>query len=264
MSETRRQQYLQAMGIPTWEARPGFFSADAWPTQALPESPAEQIVEQTLSPVAALVSEEIEIVDIPAPEKSIPEPEIQITPAWDWNSLQQEVAQCSACELSQSRTHTVFGVGDVQAKLMVIGEAPGKDEDQQGEPFVGRAGQLLNEMLFAIGLQREQVFIANILKCRPPNNRDPRPEEVVKCESFLKRQIEWVKPKIILSVGGISAQNLLKTDEKVGRLRGQVHKYENIPLVVTYHPAYLLRSPLEKRRAWDDLKLAMQVFKGQQ
>jgi DNA polymerase len=136
----------------------------------------------------------------------------------------------------------------------------------QGEPFVGRAGQLLNEMLFAIGLKREQVYIANILKCRPPNNRDPRPEEVLKCEPFLLRQIEWIKPKIILSVGRISAQNLLKTTEKIGRLRGTVHHYghEKIPLIATYHPAYLLRSPLEKRKAWDDLKLAMQVMRGEQ
>jgi uracil-DNA glycosylase family 4 len=145
----------------------------------------------------------------------------------------------------------------------VIGEAPGKDEDQQGEPFVGRAGQLLNAMLQAIGLKREQVYIANILKCRPPNNRDPRPEEVVCCEPYLLRQIALIKPGIILAVGRISAQNLLQTDTPIGKLRGKVHRFRDtgIPLVATYHPAYLLRSPVEKRKAWQDLQLALRTLR---
>jgi DNA polymerase len=160
--------------------------------------------------------------------------------------------------LHGTRTQTVFGVGDRRADWLVIGEAPGADEDQQGEPFVGRAGQLLNAMLFAIGLAREQVYIANILKCRPPGNRDPRPEEVVCCEPYLFRQIELIQPKIILAVGRIAAQNLLKTDTPIGKLRGQLHRFgaAGIPVVVTYHPAYLLRSPTEKRKAWDDLQFA--------
>ena len=149
----------------------------------------------------------------------------------------------------------MFGVGDKNADWLVIGEAPGKDEDLQGEPFVGRAGQLLNAMLLAAGLQREQVYIANILKCRPPNNRDPRPEEVVRCEPYLLRQIALIQPKLILAVGRIAAQNLLKTETPIGKLRGKVHLLGNtgIPVIATYHPAYLLRSPQEKRKAWQDL-----------
>jgi DNA polymerase len=175
----------------------------------------------------------------------------------DWDELQAEVAACTACPLHRGRTQTVFGVGDRSADWMVIGEAPGEQEDLQGEPFVGRAGLLLNEMLRAVGLLREQVYIANVLKCRPPKNRDPQPDEAAACESFLKRQLVLVRPRIILAVGRIAAQNLLKTTTPIGKLRGAVHDYEQIPLVVTYHPAYLLRSPLEKRKAWEDLRLAV-------
>lgn len=182
----------------------------------------------------------------------------------DWPALRAQVADCRACSLHQTRTQTVFGVGDPHAQMMVIGEAPGADEDQQGEPFVGRAGQLLNEMLFAVGLKREHVFIANILKCRPPNNRDPSPEETAQCKPFLLRQIEWLQPRIILAVGRIAAQNLLQSDAPIGQIRGKAHAFGagKIPLVATYHPAYLLRSPLEKRKAWDDLRLAMRVLGG--
>ena len=154
----------------------------------------------------------------------------------------------------------MFGVGNNNAQWMVIGEAPGADEDRQGEPFVGRAGKLLNEMLRAVGLPREDVYIANVLKCRPPNNRDPLPAEVAQCEPYLKRQVELVQPKIILAVGRIAAQNLLQTDITIGKLRGQQFSYAGIPLVVTYHPAYLLRSPAEKRKAWDDLRFARDVW----
>jgi uracil-DNA glycosylase family 4 len=178
-----------------------------------------------------------------------------------WVELQAEVVACTACPLHQSRSQTVFGVGDRNAAWMVIGEAPGEQEDLQGEPFVGRAGLLLNEMLRAIGLQRQQVYIANILKCRPPKNRDPQPEESAACESFLKRQLALIRPKIILAVGRVAAQNLLKTATPIGKLRGAVHDYQGIPMVVTYHPAYLLRSPLEKRRAWDDLRRALHTYR---
>ena len=178
-----------------------------------------------------------------------------------WDELQRQVAACTKCELHQGRTQTVFGVGDTQASWLIIGEAPGAEEDRSGEPFVGRAGQLLNAMLRAIGLSREQVYIANILKCRPPRNRDPRPEEVACCEPYLQRQIELIKPTIILAVGRIAAQNLLKTDTPIGRMRGRLYYYgeSSIPVVVTYHPAYLLRSPSEKRKAWQDLNLAMET-----
>lgn len=175
-----------------------------------------------------------------------------------WAELRAEVAGCTRCELHRTRTQTVFGTGSEQARWLVIGEAPGADEDRQGEPFVGRAGQLLTEMLRAVGLSREQVFIANILKCRPPENRDPRPEEAKSCESYLQRQIALLQPRLILAVGRIAAQNLLQVDTPIGQLRGRAHAWgpAQIPVVVTYHPAYLLRSPGQKARAWDDLCLA--------
>ena len=181
-----------------------------------------------------------------------------------WSTVEGEVAACTRCELHQCRTRTVFGVGDRAAGWLVVGEAPGADEDRQGEPFVGRAGGLLNAMLRGIGLAREQVFIANILKCRPPNNRDPKPEEVAQCLPYLERQIALLQPRIMLAVGRIAAQNLLATDTPIGKLRGSVHAFgaAKIPLVVTYHPAYLLRSPTEKRKAWEDLKFARRVFNG--
>jgi len=164
----------------------------------------------------------------------------------DWAALQSEVSSCIRCSLHETRTQTVFGVGDANADWLFIGEAPGEQEDLRGEPFVGRAGQLLDEMIRALGLERENVFIANVLKCRPPKNRDPSPEEASACEPFLVRQVEKVKPKIIVAVGRIAAQNLLKTQVPIGKLRGQVHRYADIPVVVTYHPAYLLRSQTEK------------------
>jgi len=219
----RQRLYLQAMEIPVWESRA-----------------AMRVPEPVAGPEVGMVAS-----------------------AADWVALRAQVAECRACSLHKTRTQTVFGVGDVYAKIMVIGEAPGEDEDQQGEPFVGRAGQLLNEMLFAIGLRREQVFIANILKCRPPNNRDPLPEEAAQCKPFLLRQVEWVQPRVILAVGRIASQNLLQSDEPIDQIRGKQHAFgaRKTPLVVTYHPAYLLRSPLEKRKAWDDLRLAMRLLR---
>lgn len=184
----------------------------------------------------------------------------------DWTALVACVADCRRCELHQSRTQTVFGVGDRAARWLVVGEAPGAEEDKRGEPFVGRAGSLLNAMLAAIGLPREAVFITNILKCRPPQNRDPGPQEVLACSAYLDRQIALIEPTIILAVGRIAAQNLLKVDTPIGRMRGQLHHYgdRSIPVVVTYHPAYLLRSPGEKRKAWDDLQLALSCYRAQE
>ena len=179
----------------------------------------------------------------------------------DWEALREAVASCTRCPLCETRTQTVFGVGNPDADWMIIGEAPGAEEDRRGEPFVGRAGKLLDEMLKAVGQGRDRAFIANILKCRPPNNRDPKPEESAACRGYLERQIELVDPKIILAVGRIAAQLLLETDAPVGRLRGSIHRLGNIPLVVTYHPAYLLRSPTQKRKAWDDLCLAKRAFR---
>jgi len=182
----------------------------------------------------------------------------------DWEQLEQRVAQCTACALHRNRTQTVFGVGDRQAEWLIVGEAPGADEDRQGEPFVGRAGQLLNAMLKATGFERQQVYIANILKCRPPRNRDPQPEEVRCCEPYLARQIELLQPRIILALGRVAAQNLLQTDQRLGQMRGKLFHYGpmSIPVVVSYHPAYLLRTPKDKRKAWDDLVFARSQLAG--
>jgi len=195
-----------------------------------------------------------------ADEPLEPAAETPAVPGLDWPELRECVAECTRCELAQSRTNTVFGVGNEAADWMIIGEAPGAEEDRQGEPFVGRAGKLLDQMLFAIGESRESVFIANILKCRPPHNRDPKPAEVAACRDYLERQIELVRPKIILAVGRIAAQNLLGSDEPVGRMRGRTYDLDGIPLVVTYHPAYLLRSPSQKQKSWRDLCLAMRLY----
>ena len=195
-----------------------------------------------------------------------PEPDIAdaepVPESADWDTLRDAVAGCTRCALCESRTQTVFGVGNPDADWMIIGEAPGAEEDRRGEPFVGRAGKLLDEMLRAVGQGRDRAFIANILKCRPPNNRDPKPDESAACRAYLERQIEMVAPKIILAVGRIAAQLLLDSDAPVGRMRGSLHHLGDIPLVVTYHPAYLLRSPTQKRKAWDDLCLAQRVIEG--
>ncbi|MEY4932391.1 MAG: hypothetical protein RLZZ403_711 [Pseudomonadota bacterium] len=230
--DARRLQYLKALDIDVWRQREG----------------AEPRVAATITGGPAT-----------------PEAERAPAPATlDWTALEAAVRGCTRCGLNQSRTQTVFGVGDRVAQWMVIGEAPGADEDREGEPFVGRAGQLLTSMLQAMGLRREQVFIANILKCRPPGNRDPSPEEVAHCMPYLQQQIELVNPRLILCVGRIAAQNLLKTDTPIGKLRGQLHRLPGTerPVVVTYHPAYLLRSPGEKRKAWADLVFAMNTAEG--
>ncbi len=193
--------------------------------------------------------------DRPAGEvPAVPRPDA--SPAW--SPLREAVRDCTRCELHRSRAQTVFGVGSESARWLIVGEAPGAEEDRQGEPFVGPAGQLLNEMLRAVGVARAEVFIANILKCRPPDNRDPKPVEIAACSDHLAAQLRLLAPRLILAVGRIAAQSLLQQEVPVGRLRGRAHAYgpAAIPLVVSYHPAYLLRSPTEKRKAWDDLRLA--------
>lgn len=193
--------------------------------------------------------------------------------AMDWDALQQAVAGCQACGLCQSRKNTVFGVGDRQARWLVVGEAPGENEDLQGEPFVGQAGQLLDNMLKAVGLNRQGtgaqgVYIANVLKCRPPANRNPHPEEVLQCEPYLRRQVALLQPQIILALGRFAAQSLLQhsvpdvATMPLGKLRGQVHSYEGVPVIVSYHPAYLLRTPQDKARTWADLCLALDVMRA--
>jgi uracil-DNA glycosylase family 4 len=240
----RRAQVLQALGIEQWQLR----RADAH-----------------AAPVTTAATAPIPVAPVPASPAAVmpavPEPAAARTaavPSADWERLAAEVRGCQRCALHATRTQTVFGVGDRGSDLLVVGEAPGAEEDRQGEPFVGRAGQLLNSMLRAMGTPRASVYIANLLKCRPPGNRDPAVEEVACCQPYLQRQIELLQPRLVLAVGRIAAQNLLATDRPIGKLRGSVHSYGAgaIPLVVTYHPAYLLRSPTEKRKAWTDLSLA--------
>ncbi len=258
------------MGIQAWVRRDGPAVPEAEPVVA--DVPAPAVVESQPSPAAPVAADtpphlaevplptEEYAADIAAPaaqqEAETPDAAVSRILTLDWPSLKSTVRDCTACALHETRTQTVFGVGDEQADWMVVGEAPGAEEDRQGQPFVGRAGGLLNNMLLAIGLRREQVYIANTLKCRPPGNRDPSPEETARCEAYLQRQVQLVQPKVILAVGRVAAHNLLKVDTPLSRLRGQVYRYGDTPLVVTYHPAYLLRRPSDKVKAWEDLKFA--------
>lgn len=259
----RRLLYLEAMDIPVWvpRCRSPRSGEDDPAATGVTEMPG-RLPDERRSPPELAANAGAQTAAPTAP----PRPAAAAYPvaAMDWEELEACVRQCTACPLHRNRTQTVFGVGNRSASWLVIGEAPGEQEDLKGEPFVGRAGQLLNEMLRAVGLTRESVYIANVLKCRPPQNRDPEADEAAACEAFLKRQVALIRPKIILAVGRIAAQNLLKTGVSIGKLRGAVHRYADIPLVVTYHPAYLLRSPLEKRKAWDDLQLAMRTFRESQ
>ncbi|NWG86552.1 MAG: uracil-DNA glycosylase [Hydrogenophilaceae bacterium] len=183
----------------------------------------------------------------------------------DLDELREAVRTCTRCELHQTRKQAVFGIGDPDADWLFVGEAPGADEDRLGEPFVGQAGKLLDAMLAAIGLQRgRNVYIANVLKSRPPGNRDPKPEEVAACLPYLERQIDLIRPKLIVALGRFAAQSLLLTDTPISRLRGKLHEYHGVPLIVTYHPAYLLRTPADKARAWEDLLLAAATLRGLQ
>ena len=253
MDEARRLAYLDALGIPVWvpRARRGADSVrSAHPTDTVCEA----------RPAASADAACALCTDSPG-ERA---PAATAVSTLDWPALRERVAACTACALHATRTQTVFGVGDEHAPLMIIGEAPGADEDRQGEPFVGRAGQLLTAMLRAIGLDRGQVYIANVLKCRPPGNRNPSLDEAAACEGFLRRQIALIAPRLILLVGGIAARNLLGTDTPVGKLRGIVHHVgaDRVPCLVTYHPAYLLRQPEEKAKAWQDLQLVARVLRN--
>ena len=184
-------------------------------------------------------------------------PDDKISNKTNWVELEKKVSNCKDCELHKTRTQTVFGYGNQQSDWLFIGEAPGKDEDLKGEPFVGRAGRLLNEVIFSLGLKREEVYIANILKCRPPNNRDPLQDEIQSCTTHLEQQIKMISPKVIIAVGRVAAQHLLNSDMTMAKLRGTVHSYgsASIPLITIYHPAYLLRSPSQKHKVWSDLQV---------
>jgi len=253
----RQRAMLRAMGIRLFEPAAVTQEDDGLPAQAPRPSPA--VVARTARPAVAAT------VAAPAVPRQAARPDVATL---DWNALRDAVAACRACALCESRQQTVFGVGHRHAHWMIVGEAPGEQEDRQGEPFVGPAGQLLDNMLRAIGLTRDeapperQVFIANTLKCRPPKNRNPDPAETAQCAPFLERQIALVSPRIILAMGRFAAQALLASDEPLGKLRGRVHSYRGVPVVVTYHPAYLLRSLADKARTWEDLCLAASIVQA--
>lgn len=193
-----------------------------------------------------------------APLEAVQHVEPSIAPASGWDELKAQVKDCTACKLRAGCTQTVFGVGDENADWLFVGEGPGADEDERGEPFVGQAGKLLDNMLASIKLKRgDNVYIANIVKCRPPNNRAPEADEVATCLPYLKQQIALIKPKLIVALGKTAATSLLGKEATLGSMRGAFHDFEGIPLLVTYHPAYLLRSPAEKAKAWEDLCMAV-------
>jgi uracil-DNA glycosylase len=247
--DERQVAMLDMMGVRIWQR------GAAAPVPVPPVLPVQP---QPPAPVRLAPS--------PAPEHIItPPPQTEVA-QMGWSALQTAVQNCQACGLCAGRTNTVFGVGHVQAHWMIVGEAPGEQEDRQGEPFVGKSGQLLDNMLRAVGLTRQeaspaqQVYIANTVKCRPPANRNPDATELAQCEPYLARQIALVQPRVIVAMGRFAVQSLLRSSEPIGRLRGRVHRYEGVPLVVTYHPAYLLRNPEDKARAWSDLCLARNVI----
>ena len=262
MLSSRQQQCLQGIGVRLWRNRS---SADASSQLA-----AEPVIAPAVAEITAItktLTSELQMprsgiaVEAPSPGETAPAPAarqaFEIPLLDNWDSITDAIQQCNACELSQNCTQKVPGIGDRKANLLIVGEGPGQDEDIRGEPFVGRSGQLLDRMLAAIGIAREQVYITNIVKCRPPNNRDPKVSEAQHCRVFLDAQIKQIAPKVILSVGRVSAHNLLGSNLPVGKLIQQIHQLPGteIPVKVTYHPAYLLRSPAAKAIAWQDLKL---------
>jgi len=280
----RQQAMLRAMGLLVWgpPADGSFVAPPEAPmepdrTDATPTARSDAAKGQDLPPArlpspgtAPAPTARPQPSDRPGPAASPVDPGDPARAAaiagMDWPTLQAAVADCRACGLCEGRRQTVFGVGGRQADWMVVGEAPGEQEDRQGEPFVGPAGQLLDQMLAALGLSRAedappaaQVYIANTLKCRPPGNRNPAPEEMARCEPFLARQIELLRPRVILAMGRFAVQALLRSGDAIGKLRGQVHQYQGVPLIVTYHPAYLLRNLPDKAKAWQDLCLAAQT-----
>ncbi|MDH5709343.1 MAG: uracil-DNA glycosylase [Hylemonella sp.] len=277
--DARQRAMLKEMGVRVW------LPASAAPATT-PVASVEPAPEPARAPAApAAVPDAPRAVPRaatpPPPEPVVAEAsplQVRALPAdiaaMDWDALQQAVAACQACELCNSRKNTVFGVGDRRAQWLVVGEAPGEQEDVQGEPFVGASGELLDNMLKAVGLSRQGqgaagAYIANVLKCRPPANRNPQLQEVLQCEPYLRRQVELLQPKLILALGRFAVQALLHdsgpavASQPLGKLRGQIHRYQGVPVIVSYHPAYLLRSPQDKAKAWADLCLAREILHGQ-
>ena len=263
MSLNRDDMLRELELLPVWKlrdagvAKPGLV-ANSPPAGA---SPAQQVVEvsETERNVVESISavEPLSVVESAVFEENRQE-QIQHL---DWQALRGCVKSCVACELSGTRTQTVFGMGDPHAEWLFVGEAPGVEEDRQGEPFIGQAGKLLDNMLTAIKLKRGQnTYITNIMKCRPPESRDPHRGEIVQCEPFLERQVALMQPRLILALGRVAAQTLLNTDAAVAELRGKLHSYNGVPVIVTYHPAYLLRNLTDKARAWEDLCYARRIM----
>lgn len=247
ISETQRRAYLRAMDIDVWEA-------NDQPSAAAPVS--KSVVKEIVMPATT------------KPEPAVL-PSSNATPAAAdgarrWALLQNAVMRCTKCRLHETRTQAVFGAGDRYAKLMIIGESPGSEEDRVGEPFAGSHGKMLDAMLAAIGFKREQIYVANVLKCRTPQNRDPRVDELDACRDHLKQQIDGVSPTVILAVGRLAAQQLLQQDKPLGKLRGTLHQLPNseCTVVVTYHPAYLQREPMAKAKVWEDLKYVSRLLSG--
>lgn len=255
MPDAQRQRYLDALGLRDWPSlRTRGAAVEAAPPPVRTAEPPPAVLPQRVPtptppaapPLAAAAGDEASI-----------RPLAELPPLDNLDDARACVAGCTACRLHATRTQTVFGVGPAHAPLMVVGEGPGAEEDARGEPFVGRAGKLLDQMLLAIGHSRsDNTYIANVVKCRPPNNRDPQPDEAEACKAYLEAQIRLVQPRLILAVGRVAAQRLLATDQPLSKLRGQFHSYGSAqtPVWITYHPAYLLRAPREKAKAWVDLK----------
>jgi uracil-DNA glycosylase len=257
--DQRRRAMLSEMGLSSFAIAP-------LPVEEEQPAAPLALAREAVAPVARAAAPPAQAAPAPAPvsvvaRRSTVTDEVATL---DWQSLAQAVAECRACGLCKSRHNTVFGVGDLQPDWLIVGEAPGEQEDLQGEPFVGQAGKLLDNMLRALGMDRtRKVYITNVLKCRPPGNRNPAPEEVAQCEPFLRRQVQLLRPKIILAMGRFAVQSLLGSEEPIGKLRGRMHQYQGVPLVVTYHPAYLLRNLPEKAKAWADLCLALEQMRRQ-
>jgi uracil-DNA glycosylase len=253
--DERHRAMLAEMGVRLWPGPDPVQGTSLGGTESsLTREPAGNPAMATAPPAAPVPSN--------APESVVVARPLVAVDSMQWDALADAVANCRACRLCEGRTRTVFGVGDTQPEWLIVGEAPGENEDLQGEPFVGPAGKLLDNMLKAIGLDRgKKVYIANVLKCRPPGNRNPEPEEVAQCEPFLRRQVELLRPRIILAMGRFAAQSLLASTEPIGKLRGRAHEYLGVPVVVTYHPAYLLRNLPDKAKAWADLCFAQELMR---
>jgi uracil-DNA glycosylase family 4 len=272
MSLKREDMLRELELLPVWKLRNAAPKSEPAPSPVVAEAikVAETVQDEALSavvvesPVAELPTLVALLESAVAMEpQPVAEARAERIQQLDWESLQDCVKTCDACSLAETRTQAVFGVGDPNADWLMIGEAPGAEEDRKGEPFVGQAGQLLDNMLAAIKLKRGQnVYIANVLKCRPPGNRDPQGEEVVQCDPFLKRQVALIQPRLIIALGKFAAQTLLNTDATIASLRGRLHDYHGVPVIVTYHPAYLLRNLPDKAKAWEDLCYARHTMQS--